>query len=158
VILVLPGAFSGSPSVADAAALAEKPPTKAAPRSVPDAQALLRAEVDGVPFPNYAAKFGWKPVGARHDDPSGRGATTVYYEKGGRRIGYTIVTGDALEPPSDARSTTRSGVEYRWFRDDDRTVVTWERGGHTCVLSAKGVPRTELLMLADWRGKGAVPF
>jgi hypothetical protein len=158
VILVLPGAFSGAPSVADAAALAEKPPNQAAPEGVPGAAALLRAEVDDVPFPDYAAKFGWKPVGARHDDPSGRGATTVYYEKGGRRIGYTIVTGDPLDPPSDARSTTRGGVEYRWFRDDDRTVLTWERGGHTCVLSGTAVPPAELLMLADWRGMGAIPF
>ena len=84
LILVLPGAFSGGPSVADAAALAEKPPTQAAPGGVPGTPQLLRAEVDDVPFPNYAAKFGWKPVGARQDDPSGRDATTVYYEKGGR--------------------------------------------------------------------------
>jgi anti-sigma factor RsiW len=158
LILVLPSAFPGSPSVTDAAALAEKPPTQAAPGGVPGTPQLLRAEVDDVPFPNYAAKFGWKPVGARQDDPSGRGATTVYYEKGGRVITYTIVSGDALDPPSDARSTTRGGVEYRMFRADGRTVVTWERDGHTCVLSGKTVPPTELLMLADWRGKGAIPF
>jgi anti-sigma factor RsiW len=156
--LVLPGAFSGGPSVADAAALAEKPPSQAAPARVPGTPQLLRARVDDVPFPNYAAKFGWKPVGARDDDPSGRDATTVYYEKGGRTIAYTIVSGDALDPPSDARSTTRGGVEYRAFRDDGRSVVTWERDGHTCVLSSKAVPPAELVMLADWRGKGAIPF
>jgi anti-sigma factor RsiW len=158
LILVLPGAFSGGPSVADAAALAEKPPTQAAPGGVPDVPQLLRAEVDGVPFPNYAAKFGWKPVGARQDDPSGRGATTVYYEKDGRTIAYTIVSGDSLDRPSDARSTMRGGVEFRTFRDDGRTVVTWERNGRTCVLSSKSVPPAELLMLADWRGKGTIPF
>ena len=158
VILVLPSAFSGGPSVADAAALAEQPPSQPAPGGVPGAPALLRAEVDDVPFPNYAAKFGWKPVGVRQDDPSGRGATTVYYEKDGRTIGYTIVSGDALDPPPDARSVTRGGVEYRSFRDDGRTVVTWERDGQTCVLSGTAVPRAELLTLADWRGKGALPF
>jgi hypothetical protein len=158
LILVLPGALSGGPSVADAAALAEKPPTQAAPGRVPSTPQLLRAEVDGVLFPNYAAKFGWKPVGARQDDPSGRGATTVYYENGGRTIAYTIVSGDALDPPSGARSTTRGGVEYRRFHHDARTAVTWEREGHTCVLSGSGVRPAELLMLADWRGKGAIPF
>jgi hypothetical protein len=157
-LIVLPGTFSGSPSVADAAALAEKPPTQAAPGGVPGVPQLLRAEVDDVPFPNYAEKFGWKPVGARQDDPSGRGATTVYYEKEGRTIAYTIVSGDALDPPSDARSTTRGGVEYRTFREDGRTVVTWERNGRTCVLSSKAVRPAELLALADWRGKGAIPF
>jgi anti-sigma factor RsiW len=158
LVLVLPSGFSGGPSVADAASLADKPPTQPAPGGVPGAPALLRAEVDDVPFPNYTAKFGWKPVGARQDDPSGRDATTVHYEKGGRAIQYTIVSGDALDPPSDARATTRAGVEYRSFRDDGRTVVTWERDGHTCVLSGKAVRPAELLTLADWRGKGALPF
>jgi len=158
LIMVLPSALSGGPSVADAAALAEKPPTQPAPGGVPGSPALLRAEVDDVPFPNYAGKFGWKPVGARQDDPSGRVATTVYYEKGDRPIAYTIVSGDALDPPSDARSATRGGVEYRRFRDDGRTVVTWERNGHTCVLSGEAVRPAELLMLADWRGKGAIAF
>jgi len=158
LILVLPSGFSGAPSVADAASLAEKPPTQPAPGGVPGAPALLRKEVDDVPFPNYAAKFGWTPVGAREDDPSGRDATTVRYRKDGRTISYTIVSGDTLEPPSDARSTTRAGVEYRSFRDNGRTVVTWERDGHTCVLSGKAVRPAELLTLADWRGKGAIPF
>jgi anti-sigma factor RsiW len=158
LILVLPSGFSGGPSVADAASLAEKPPTQPAPRAVPGTPALLRAEVDDVPFPNYAAKFGWKSAGAREDDPSGREATTVHYRKGARTIQYTIVSGDALDPPSDALLTTRAGVEYRIFRDDGRTVVTWERDGHTCVLSAKAVRPAELLALADWRGKGAIPF
>jgi hypothetical protein len=158
LILVLPSGFSGAPSVADAAALAEKPPTEPAPRAVPGSPALLREEVDDVPFPNYAAKFGWKSAGAREDDPSGREATTVHYQKGARTIQYTIVSGAALDPPSDARSTTRDGVEYRSYRHDGRTIVTWERDGHTCVLSAKAVRPAELLTLADWRGKGALPF
>lgn len=155
---VLPTAFTSGPSVADAAALGQRPPTEGAPSGAPGTPQLLRAKVDGVPFPNYAAKFGWKPAGARHDDPSGRGATTVFYAKGGRRIAYTIVSGDALDSPSDARTTKRGGVEYRSFSNNGRTVVTWKRDGHTCVLSAKAVPPAELIALADWRGNGAIPF
>jgi hypothetical protein len=158
VVLVLPGALSGGPSVAAAAALAERPPDEPAPRTASAAPALLRAEVDDVPFPNYAEKFGYEPVGTRDDEPSGRDATTVHYAKGPRRVAYTIVSGDALEEPADARTTTRGGVEYRTFRDDGRTVVTWERDGHTCVLSSTEAPSAELLALADWRGKGAIPF
>ena len=158
LIVVLPGAFSGGPSVDAAAALAEKPPTDGAPGAVSDAPQLLRAEVDDVSFPNYAAKFGWEPVGVRQDDPSGRDATTVFYKKDGRTIAYTIVSGDALDPPSGAASTTRDGVEYRKFRVDGRPAVTWERDGHTCVLSGKTVRSAELLTLADWRGKGTISF
>jgi hypothetical protein len=158
LILTLPDARPVGPSVADAAGLAENPPTQAAPRGVPGTPQLLRAEVDEVRFPNYAAKFGWKPSGARADDPSAREATTVYYEKGGRTVAYTIVSGDPLHPPSHTRSITRGGVEYRVFRDDGRTVVTWDRDGRTCVLSSTAARPAELLTLADWRGKGAIPF
>ena len=158
LVVLLPGSSSGGPSVADTVALADQPPTKPAPGAVPGIPQLLHAQVDGVPFPDYTAKFGWKPAGAREDDPSGRGATTVYYAKGGRSIAYTIVSGDALDPPAGARSTKRGGVEYRTFRAGERTVVTWERNGRTCVLSAKAARPAELVTLADWRGKGAIPF
>ena len=43
-------------------------------------------------------------------------------------------------------------------RDGDRTVVTWLRDGHTCVLSGSGVPRRTMLELAAWKGDGAVAF
>lgn len=158
LIVVVPGVFQGGPTVADAATLAEKPPTGPAPAREPGTPQLLAAQVEGVPFPNYAEKFGWKPAGARKDEPDGRGATTVYYAKAGRTIAYTIVAGDALDSPSDARVTKRAGVEYRTFQHDGRTAVTWERDGQTCVLSGKGVRAAELLALADWRGKGAIPF
>jgi anti-sigma factor RsiW len=154
LVLVLPGA----PSVAEAAALAQLPPTQPAPGAVPGTPQLLRARVGNVPFPNYAAKFGWRPVGARQDDPSGRAATTVYYAKGGRTIAYTIVSGKALDPPANARATTQDGVEFRTFRHGARTAVTWERGGRTCVLSGTAAGPAELVALADWRGKGAIPF
>jgi len=157
LVLVLPGAVSGGPSVATAAELAQKPPTDPAPRPTTTPQ-LLAKEVEDVPFPNYAAKFGWKPVGAREDDPKGRDASTVYYEKDGRRIGYTIVSGDALDPPDGARTITANGVEFRIFEEDGRNVITWERDGHTCVLSGEDVSPFELFTLANWRGKGKIPF
>jgi hypothetical protein len=37
-------------------------------------------------------------------------------------------------------------------------IVTWERGGHTCVLAGESADAEELLALADWRGQGAVTF
>jgi anti-sigma factor RsiW len=158
LVLVLPGALSGAPSVRETSALARRGPTQPAPAGVPGTPQLLRADVDGVPFPDYTARFGWKPSGARHDDPSGRDATTVFYAMGPRTIAYTIVSGERLTPPVGARRTTRGGVEYRTLRAGGRTIVTWEREGRTCVLSGVGAPSTELLALADWRGRGAIPF
>jgi hypothetical protein len=158
LVLVLAGGSSSNPSVAETTALAQKPPTQAAPAPVPGDPALLRASVDDVPFPNYSAKFGWKAAGARRDAPSGRAATTVFYGKGSRTIAYTIVSGEALDPPQDARATKRDGVVFRTFRDGERAAVTWERNGHTCVLSSRAARPGELVALADWRGKGAIPF
>jgi anti-sigma factor RsiW len=158
LVLVRPGGVAGGPSVAHVATLARKSPTLAAPAAVPGAPQLLRAEVDRLPFPDYAAKFGWKPVGARHDAPSGRDAITVYYKRGRRTIAYTIVSGKTLDVPSGAQSTHRGTVEYRTLRHDARTVLTWVRRGHTCVLSGGAVRPAELITLADWRGKGAIPF
>jgi anti-sigma factor RsiW len=157
VVLLLPGPFSGGPSVADAAAFGAKAPCEAAPRTSKVPQ-LLQADVGGVSFPNYAAKFGWKPIGARHDRAAGRRAITVFYAKDGRTIAYTIVSGATLDAPSHATSTRRGGVEYRALEIGGRNVVTWKRGGHTCVLSGSAAAASELIALADWRGKGTIRF
>jgi anti-sigma factor RsiW len=159
VVLLLPAALSGNLTVEDAAAFADKQPTAGAPAGVPGTPQLLREQVGGVPFPDYAAKFGWKAVGVRHDRSHGRDATTVYYRKDGRTLAYTIVSGDALGKPSDARVVQNDNTTtYRALRSDSRTVVTWERGGHTCVISAERATPSELVELADWRGMGAIPF
>lgn len=157
LVLVLSGG-AREPSVADAAALGTEPPTRAAPAPVLATPTLLARQVEGVPFPNFQAKFGWVATGARNDAPHGRVAKTVFYRRAGERIAYTILAGRALERPPDARVVRRAGVEYRAFTSSGRTVVTWLRGGHTCVLSGAAVPAGELLALASWRGKGSIPF
>ena len=83
---------------------------------------------------------------------------TVYYEKDGNRIAYTIVSGESLGRPPDAATTTVDGVEFAVARDGERTIVTWLRGGHSCVLSGEDVDRSTLVELAAWRGDGAVAF
>jgi anti-sigma factor RsiW len=159
VVLVLPGALSGSLSVQDAAAFAAESPTGGPPAGVPGTPQLLQEQVGNVPFPDYAKKFGWKPVGVRHDSREGRDVTTVYYRKNGRTLAYSIVSGDKLDHPGGSRVVKRDpDATYRAFRTDNRTFVTWERGGHTCVISADRARPAELVSLADWRGKGAIPF
>src|SRR4051794_33581176 len=148
---------TGGPGVDDVAAAAVRPPT-AATAPVPPGAKLLREHYDDVAFPNYAGKFGWRAAGTRTDKINGRFTRTVFYEKGGRRIAYTVVAGDALSWPGGAEKTSREGTPLRAFSVGGREVVTWRRRGHTCVLSAKDVPRSELLELAGWKGKGAVPF
>lgn len=155
-LLVLP-AGSESPTVVEAARLADRPAT--GPVAVePSNPKLLAASVEGVPFPNLSKQFGWRQVGTRSDRLDDRDARTVLYEHDGKRIAYTIVSGDGIAAPSDASTTRRNGVTLHALGDRGRRVVTWWRDGRTCVLSASSVGDRELLKLASWKGDGAVPF
>jgi hypothetical protein len=150
--------FTGptGPTLDEAAAFGAQPPTGPPPAAEGK---LLAAAQDGVAFPEWAAKFGWKPSGVRTGEIEGRDATTVYYEKEGKTLAYTIVGGDALDVPDDARSVTAEGTTIRLFRTGDgRPAATWERQGHTCVLAGTGVPDAKLAELAGWKGLGAVDF
>lgn len=156
LVLVLAGGPSG-PTVADAARFASQPPTGPAPSRLDHSWAKLSARVDRVVFPDFTRAYGWRQAGIRHGEVNGRAATVVYYEKGGKRIGYAILAGSALAPPSGAKSVARRGVRYETLTVDGSPAVTWERLGHTCVLTGKA-PRSELLRLASWRGGGTLRY
>ena len=63
-------------------------------------------------FPNWTARFGWNASGARTDTLNGRTAVTVYYERDGMTIAYTIVHSPPLGEPS-AKQTWQNGTEFR---------------------------------------------
>jgi len=157
VTLAVVMVIGGGPGIEDVASAATRPPTgKVA--VVPADSKVLKERVADVRFPNYFGKFGWKAVGTRTDEIDGRATRTVFYEKDGKRIAYTVVSGAALEEPDAADRATVEGTVIRALRASGREVVTWRRRGHTCVLSSKDVPRAELLALAGWKGKGDVAF
>jgi hypothetical protein len=153
LVLTLPGGTPGAPTVVQAAQLGALPPTAAAPERS-DGSALLMAAVDGVAYPYWGDSFAWESSGQRRDRLHGRATATVYYDKAGKRVGYTIVSGQPLPVPGKARTTVVEGTAFRTFTDHGRTVVTWLREGRTCVLSGVGVPPAALLKLAAWKGKG----
>jgi hypothetical protein len=157
VALLLPGG-AGGPSVVEASELAARPAEAPAPRAVRADPAVLNARAEGLAFPNWAKEFGWRATGRRVDEIDGRTAVTVFYEKEGRRIGYTILSGDQIDAPDEASTANREGVILRGLSAGGRVIVTWPRGGHTCVLSGTGVEASKLLELAAWKGKGAVLF
>jgi hypothetical protein len=141
VLLLVPG--RDGPSVADAAVLATRAPTAGAPAPLP--------AVEGVRFPRWNERFAWRATGVRSDRLGDRDATTVYYRYDGHRIGYTIVGGSALALPSRGARVLRGRTAFHSLRLGGRTVVTWRREGHTCVLSGAGVRPRTLLALASWR-------
>jgi hypothetical protein len=140
----------------DASALTLRPATAPAPRESPSNGAQLAAAVDGVSFPYWEERFGWRSTGTRSDSVGGRTVTTVFYSDGHHhRIGYAIVPG---VPPqlSGGAIAWRGKVPYRLSSEDGALVVTWLRDGHLCVMSGRGVHGATLLQLASW-GEHASP-
>ncbi len=160
VAVVIATSAGPSPTVLATAQLAARGPVLPAPKEDPANPALLERDVDGVPFPYWGDAFPWKAVGAREAKVEDRPTQTVYYQNpAGARVAYTIVSGDALDPPDGSRARTVNGVPLRVTEDGAKRIVTWEREGHTCVLTApRTVPEAKLLALAAWKGKGNVPF
>jgi hypothetical protein len=155
-LIVLP---AGEPAVDEAAELAARPASEPAPPTETDQPTLLATSFEGLSYPDWKREFGWRAVGERSDELDGRATHTVFYEnREGRRIGYTIVSGDALDPPSEGEQSVVEGVELTAFAADGASAVTWLRDGHSCVLAGEGVERSTLLELAAWKGDGAVVF
>jgi hypothetical protein len=154
LVLLIPSGGPGGPSVSEAAALAARGVSAAAPAPDPSAPGVkLSRNIEDVYFPNWAARFGWTAVGQRVDYVGGRRAVTVFYDWKGKRIAYTIVAAPALGQPS-APLTQLNGTTLRTFTMNGRYVVTWRRAGHTCVLSGDGVPVAVLQTLAAWQAPG----
>jgi anti-sigma factor RsiW len=118
---------SGGPVVEDVFAVGLRPAT---------APAAAGEQVDGLRFP---APREWRAVGARRDVVEGRETRTVFYEKAGKRIAYTIVARPAL---GDGKRSLRGA--------DGRKGFTWTRAGRTCVISGDVDPAV-LAKAAAWR-------
>ena len=146
VVALLPG--SNGLSVASAAALAPRGPTGPAPAIDPSDPSALRASAAGLRYPSWQRPFGWRAAGTRSDRLGGRQATTVFYAWHGTGAAYTIVSGSSLSAPAGAAAYVRDGVRLLALRVGGRTVVTWLRHGHSCVLSARTAPLETLLRLA----------
>jgi hypothetical protein len=140
VALVLPGGSPGAPSISQAAALGTRPAQAPARIAAAD-PATVAVRVEGTAFPAWKTA-GWTPTGTRSDTLRGRPAKTVFYAApDGTRVAYTIVGGKELT------GTPEWGHAVRTEHRDGRWIVTWERDGKTCVLTAPdrfAVERLEL--------------
>jgi hypothetical protein len=152
VVLVLSlGGAGQSPSVSQTAALTLSPATSAPPVESPGGRARLAAAVDGVSFPYWQERFGWRASGSRSDQVNGRTVRTVFYrDTQGQRVGYAIVAGTPAPHASGGTVRRLGSTSYRLLSRDGTTVVTWLRDGHLCVVSGRGVKAATLLTLASW--------
>jgi hypothetical protein len=137
-----------APSALAAVTLGGRPATAPAPAS--GEPGFLRAAVEGLNFPRWTG-LGWKSTGAREDTLAGRKTMTVFYEKEGKRVAYTIVGGKPLTVPPEARGASRGGKTYALLATPRGRAVAWLQDGRTCVLAGNGVSPDVLLKLASWR-------
>ena len=150
------GGNSNGPFIREASALTLGRSTAAAPRKTPGT-AHLAAAVDGVAFPYWEDRFGWRSTGTRRDHVNGRAVTTVFYaDRRGRQIGYAIVAGTAAPKQDQGAVASRNGTRFRVLQLDGATVVSWLRDGHLCVVAGRGVSAATLLALASWHDRVSV--
>jgi hypothetical protein len=154
-VLVVVLTSAGDSGLRAYASISARPATQPIPASD---GALLDREFRGVRYPDWSRKFGWTPEGARTDTIDGRRAETVFYMHHGHRIAYTVIEGEPLAPPEGSKTRNVGGVTLTQFRDGPRDVVTFVRSGRTCVLEGEVISAETLVMLASWRGDGAVKF
>jgi hypothetical protein len=160
VAVVLVGGNGATPSVLATASLATKGPLLPAPPEDPANDSVLQSSIEGVPFPYWGDSFQWEAVGERDDRINNRDAKTIYYQNPkGLRAAYTILGGEAIDPPSGAHKVTHNGTDIWVTTHNGRRIVTWQRGDHTCVMSAPlAIPQEKLVDLASWKDQGGVPF
>ncbi len=152
-IALTTGSEEVAPSLESVEAVAQLDPTGAPPAPLGGSPPVLDAKVGALEFPDWEMKFGWRAVGRRADDLSGRAVTTVFYRNpDGARLGYAVVGGDALGGDPPGRQVTRNGKTYAVARGGEQTTVTWTQQGHTCVIVApSAVPQARLVDLAASR-------
>jgi hypothetical protein len=144
------GGSAPTVSFSQAAASTLRAATLPAPPENQAHHAQLAVAVDGVPFPYWEDRYGWRSTGSRTDRVDGRSITTVFYaDSSGRRIGYAILAGTPAPRVGGGTIAWRGGVSYRLLSENGAAVVTWLRDGHLCVISGRGISSATLLKLAS---------
>jgi hypothetical protein len=152
VLVLTTGGSTSAPTVLQASSAGLRSATGSAPAESSHTPHLLAVSAAGIGYPYWGGKLGWKAVGARTDTVGGRTVTTVFYtDSRARRIGYSIVAGDALAVPAGSAAVQRHGVSFHVVSRANPTVVTWREAGHTCILTARGVSAGTLMRLATWQ-------
>lgn len=153
----LSGGGARTLTLREASALTLRAATSPAPAESANDRGALMAAVDGIRFPYWNDRFGWRSTGSRRDQLGGRTVTTVFYQDGrGRRLGYAIVAGTPAPRLRGGAVAWRGGVPYRLLTENGAQVISWLRDGHLCVVSGRGVEDAMLLRLASWTGHGSI--
>jgi hypothetical protein len=141
------GAGASGPSLPQTARLALATQTTPPPAEDVSDDNRLSLAVDGIRFPYWGSTIGWRTLGSRADELSGRRILTVFYGAGPYRVGYSIVPGSPIAV-SGGRTVPSHGTRFTLLSEGPENVVTWVQSGHTCVIAGRSVSDSRLLSLA----------
>ncbi len=151
IAIVLAVAFGvathGSDDVARAVVAAQARGSQSgAPRVSPSGAPAVTSA--GVAFPDLMARQGWSAVGRREDTVSDRTVTTLIYERAGRRIAYSVVSGPPLGAPPGSRAIVGRAPAVFGFDAGSRTAVMVARGGRSVIISGLDASPSALVRVA----------
>lgn len=151
IAIVLAVAFGvathGSDDVARAVVAAQARGSQSgAPRVSPSGAPAVTSA--GVAFPDLMARQGWSAVGRREDTVSDRTVTTLIYERAGRRIAYSVVSGPPLGAPPGSRAIVGRAPAVFGFDAGSRTAVMVARGGRSVIISGLDASPSSLVRVA----------
>ena len=161
-------------TVGDVAKAANRPDDRRAPQPAAGAPGILDVEIDDLAFPDLN-RFGWRATGVRRDRVDGRSMTTVAYERGAKRLTYTLVSGaDHADygVPTLALQRERGRIEINVISGSTTLVGDGARQRLPVVFALKRRKRTvvvtapamtgralrRLIRLATWRAGGRLTF
>ena len=102
--------------------------------------------VAGMRTPDLGA-YRWAPTGARVDVVGTHTVATAFFERGGRVIAASVVSGGPIREPGPVVAVP-AGVRVHRISLAGRTILSWRRGGRTVVMSSIAVPQPWLVALA----------
>jgi hypothetical protein len=143
----LTAGISDSVVVAHVAAVQDLQPTQAAP--APGQQ------LEGLPMQDLPA-YRWPARGSRVDVVGTHTVATTFYERGGRVLAVSVVSGGPVREPGPVVATP-AGDPVHEISLAGRAILTWRHAGHTIVMSSIAVPTPKLVELARALSGAPVP-
>ncbi len=93
------------------------------------------------------AMMNYRLVGGRVQKLAGRPSALFVYRKGNKILVCQMYEGDAEELPEGAERREHDGIAFYTYRKDGETLVFWQEGSVTCVLTSD-IPSEEVIALA----------
>lgn len=139
VLFRLTAGVSDSVVVAHVAVVQDLLPTQASPAP---GQVLA-----GLPMQDLPA-YRWPAIGSRVDVVGTHTVATTFYERGGRILAVSVVSGGPVREPGRV-VVTPAGDPVHEISLAGRAILSWRHAGHTVVMSSIAVPTRKLVELAQ---------